>query len=112
MPRRHLSAPEVALLVTLVQEGYRYWQVGERLGVSASVVYRAYNRFRETNAYERRAGQDRHRATTRRDDRAIIRQANQDTLAPANVIVRNFPNRQQHFSINGKKSSSRIWTPC
>lgn len=40
-PRRHLSVPEVARLVTLVLEGYRYRQVGEQLGVSASVVSRA-----------------------------------------------------------------------
>lgn len=93
--RRHLSAPEVAWLVTLVQEGYRYRQVGERLGVSASLVSRAYNRFLETNAYERRAGQGRHRATTRRDDRAIIRQAIQDRSALAKVMTRNFLNRQQ-----------------
>lgn len=94
-PRRHLSAPDVARLVTLVQEGYRYRQVGERLDVSASVVSRTYNRFLETNGYERRAGQGRHRATTRRDDRAIIRQALQDPFVPANVISRTFPNRQQ-----------------
>lgn len=69
MPRRHLSVPEVAQLVTLVQEGYRYREVGDRLGISSSVVSRAFVgtnngcRYLETAGYERRAGQGRHRVT-------------------------------------------------
>lgn len=92
-PRRHLSAPEVAQLVTLVQEGYSYRQVGDRLGVSSSVVSRAYNRYLDTNRFERRPGQGRHRVTTRQDDRAIIRHALREPFAPANIIAQNFPNR-------------------
>ncbi|EFN64074.1 hypothetical protein EAG_00079, partial [Camponotus floridanus] len=70
-------------------------QVGERFGVSPSVVSRAYNRYLETGGYERRAGQGRHRVTTRRDDRAIILEARREPFVPANIIAQQFPNRQQ-----------------
>ncbi|KAK0075931.1 hypothetical protein PV325_006166 [Microctonus aethiopoides] len=66
---QHLSVGEVARLVT--QEGYRYKEVGEQLGASPSVVFRAYNRYLKTDRYERRAGQGRYRVTTRRDDHTI-----------------------------------------
>lgn len=102
MPRRHLSVPEVAQLVTLVQEGYRYREVGDRLGISSSVVSRAYNRYLETAGYERRAGQGRHRVTTRRDDRAIVRRVRQEPFVPANVVAQNFPNRRQQQQQRGR----------
>lgn len=95
MSRRHLSAPEVAQLVTLVEEGYRYREVGERLGVSIAVVCRAYNRYLETASYGRRTGQGRHRVTTPRDDRAIVRRVRREPFVHANVVARNFPNRRQ-----------------
>ncbi|KAJ8927091.1 hypothetical protein NQ314_020486 [Rhamnusium bicolor] len=93
--RRHLSAPEVAQLVTLVQEGHTYRDVGNRLGVSSSVVSRAYNRYRETTGFDRRAGQGRRRVTTRRDDRIIVRRVRQQPFVHAHVVAQDFPNRQQ-----------------
>ncbi|CAH2109214.1 unnamed protein product [Euphydryas editha] len=86
MPRRHLSVTEVAQLVTLVKDGYRYQQVGDRLDVSASVVCRAYNRYLETDGYGRQAGKGRRRVTYSPDDRAIIRHFRQEPFVPANKI--------------------------
>lgn len=95
MPRRHLSDAEVARLVTLVEEGYTHRNVAGRMGVSQSVVSRAYARYRETNRLGRRPGQGRHRVTDDRDDRAIVRQVRRDPFVNANVVARNFPNRRQ-----------------
>lgn len=95
MPRRHLSAPQVAQIVTLVEEGYSYRQVGDRMDISSSVVSRAYNRYLETGDYQRRVGQGRRRATNPRDDRAIVRRVRQEPFVPANVVAQNFPNRRQ-----------------
>lgn len=71
MIRRHLSEPEVARLVTLLQEGYSQRDVATRMGVSQSFVSRTHARYRETDQYNRRPGQGRHPVPTVRDDRAI-----------------------------------------
>jgi len=42
MVRRQLSEPEVARLVTLIEEGYSQRAVAIQMGVSQSVVSRAY----------------------------------------------------------------------
>lgn len=95
MVRRHLSEPEVARLITLLDEGNSQRDVAIRMGVSQSVVSRAYARYRETNEYNRRSGQGRHRVTTVRDDRAIVRQVRREPFLNANSVARNFPNRVQ-----------------
>ncbi|KAF2889745.1 hypothetical protein ILUMI_16428 [Ignelater luminosus] len=69
MVRRHLSEPEVARIVTLVEEGYTYRAVGDRMG--------------------------RHRVTTRPDDRAIIRHVRREPFVHSNIVAQNFPNRRQ-----------------
>lgn len=95
MPRRHLSDVEVARLVTLIEGGNTYRDVGGRLGISASIVSRAYARYRETGGHHRRPGQGRHRETTARDDREIIRHVRRDPFAHANVVAQNFRRRRQ-----------------
>jgi len=95
MVRRQLSEPEVARLVTLIEEGYSQRAVAIQMGVSQSVVSRAYARYQETNGYKRRPGQGRHRVTTLRDDRAIVRQVRHEPFNNANIVARNFPNRRQ-----------------
>lgn len=95
MPRRHLYPPQVAQIVTLVEEGYNYRQVGDRMDISSSVVSLAYNRYLEIGDYQRRVGQGRRRATNPRDDQAIVRRVRQEPFVPANVVARNFPNRRQ-----------------
>ncbi|KAK0072053.1 hypothetical protein PV326_000509, partial [Microctonus aethiopoides] len=52
-------------------------------------------RYLETAEYERRAGQGRHRETTPRDDRLIVRRVRQKPFVPANIVAVNFPNRRQ-----------------
>ncbi|XP_074109092.1 uncharacterized protein LOC141533897 [Cotesia typhae] len=108
MPRRHLSAPQVAQIVTLVEEGYNYRQVGDRMDVSSSVVSRAYNRYLETGGYQRRVGQGRRRATNPRDDRAIVWRVRQEPFVPANVVARNFPNRRQQQQQQNDRRP-RVW---
>lgn len=93
--RRHLSEPEIARLVTLVEEGYSYRVVGDMMHVSPSVVSRAYNRYLELAGYGRRSGQGRRRSTTPRDDRAMIRENRRDPFLVPNVIAHNYRNRQQ-----------------
>lgn len=95
MVRRHLSEPEVVRLVTLIEEGYSQHAVAIRMGVSQSVVSRAYARYQETNRYNRRPGQGCHRVTTPRDDRAIVQQVRREPFNNANIVARNFPNRRQ-----------------
>jgi transposase len=48
---RHLSEIGVVKLVTLLQEGHSQQEVARRLGVSQSVVRRAWRRYRETGIY-------------------------------------------------------------
>lgn len=81
--------------MALVEEGYNYRQVGDRMDISSSVASRAYNRYLETGDYQRRVGQGRRRATNPRVDRAIVRRVRQEPFVPANVVARNFPNRRQ-----------------
>lgn len=95
MVRRYLSEVEVARMVTLIQEGYSQREVATRMGVSQSVVSRAYTRYQETNRFDRRPGQGRHRVTDPRDDRAIVREVRRQPFLNANIVARNFPNRRQ-----------------
>jgi transposase len=68
---RHLSEIGVVKLVTLLQEGHSQQEVARRLGVSQSVVSRAWRRYRETGIYHRRQGQGRKRKTTYAEDRLL-----------------------------------------
>lgn len=95
MVRRHLLEVEVARLVTNIDEGYTQRAVAIRMGVSQSVVSRAYTRYQETNQYRRRPGQGRHRVTNARDDRAIVREVRGQPFVNANIVAGNFPNRRQ-----------------
>ena len=111
MPRRYLSATDVARVVTLLQEGYNQVQVAATMGVSQSVVSRAYTRFNETQSYERCPGQGRRRITTERDDRAIVRWARREPTVHAHTIVHQFLNRQrspqQHILVSTVRSRFR-----
>ncbi|KAJ3635150.1 hypothetical protein MTP99_008081 [Tenebrio molitor] len=69
---RHLSNIEVVKLVTLLEEGHHQQEVVLRLGVSQSVVSRAWQWYRETGIYHRRQGQGRKRKTTYAEDRLFI----------------------------------------
>lgn len=93
MPRRHLSTTDVARIVTLLEEGRSQVEVAARMGVSQSVISRAYARFNETQTYDRRPGQGRRRITTVRDDRAIVRLSRREPTAHAGMIARQFFNR-------------------
>lgn len=95
MPRRHLSATDVAHIVALLRQGHSQVEVAATMGVSQSVISRAYARFNETQNYDRRPGQGRQRITTERDDRAIVRQARQNPTVHAHTIARQFLNHRQ-----------------
>lgn len=107
MVRRYLSEPEVARLVTLIEEGYTHRAVADRMGVSQSVVSRAYARYLETAGYNRRPGQGRHRVTTRRDDRAIVRHVRREPFVHANIVAQNFPNRRQQQQQQQRRRGQR-----
>jgi transposase-like protein len=71
--REHPNLSEIGVvkLVTLLQEGHSEQEVARRLGVSQSVVSRAWRRYRETGIYHRRQGQGRKRKTTYAEDRLL-----------------------------------------
>ena len=69
--RRHLTDTEVARCVQMSEDGRTYRQIGASFGVSASVVCRVIQRFRQYGQYSRRHGGGRRRATEPRDDRHL-----------------------------------------
>lgn len=112
MVRRHLSEVEVARLVTLIDEGYTQHAVAIRMGVSQSVVSRAYTRYQETNQYHRRPGQGRHRVTNARDDRTIVREVRRQPFVNANIVARNFPNRRQQQQQQQQRRRHQVRNIC
>lgn len=85
-----LPASEVARTVTLIQEGHSYRSVSRALGVSASVVYRNVQQYRQTESYVRKPGQGRKRATSAVDDRFIrmqtLRNRRQNAVKTKHVL--------------------------
>lgn len=77
------------------------------MGVSASVVFRAYNRYQETALHSRRPGQGRHRITTPRNDRAIVRRVRQEPFIVPNIIARDYPNQQQQQQQRRRRQQQR-----
>ncbi|KAM0730374.1 Transposable element Tc1 transposase [Formica fusca] len=110
MPRRHLTELEVVHLITLLEEGYSQRQVANLIGVSHSVVGRAYSRYQKTGQYHRRSGQGRRRVTTSREDRVIARHARIDPFVHANVIASRFYNhrRQVPYPITAQTVRNRL----
>ena len=68
----YMQACEVAHAARLLQDGLSVRPVASRLGVSLSVISRAWRILRETDQYCRRAGQGRRRATTHKKDRSLV----------------------------------------
>lgn len=97
MPRRHLPITEVARIIALLEEGFRMRYVAQSVGVSVSVVSRAWSRHQETGEYTRRQGSGRGRITTIRQDREIVRHVLQRRIITANRI-RNEINHLHHIS--------------
>lgn len=69
--RRFLSDNDVTRAVTLIETGVSQRQVGQRLGVSQSVISRLWNRYQELHSVHRRPGQGRRRSTSDVDDRYL-----------------------------------------
>lgn len=86
MPRRHLSAVEVARIIALLQQGFSMRYVAQDIGASVSVVSRAWLRYQDTGNYTRREGSGRSRLTTNRQDRAIVRYALERRIITARNI--------------------------
>lgn len=73
--RRHLTEPEVAQVIQMLEDGFSQRDVAAAYGISQSVVSRLWNRFQITGRYVRRPGQGRVRCTTARQDRYIRQMA-------------------------------------
>ena len=86
MPRRHLPVTEVARIISLLEEGYSMRYVAQRVGVSVSVANRAWSRYQETGQYARRQGSGRHRVTTARQDREIVRRVLEQRTITARCV--------------------------
>lgn len=115
MPRRHLSAIEVARVVSLLQQGYSQVEVAAAMEVSQSVISRAFARFNESGDYNHRLNRGRQRITTERDDRAIVREVRRHPTVHSHSSVSKSPttiSTTTHFSFNSSKSLSRARTTC
>ena len=64
MPRRHLSAVEVARIIALLQEGFSMRYVAQEIDVSVSVVSKAQSRCQDTENYTKHEDSGRSRITT------------------------------------------------
>lgn len=69
--RRFLSDNDVTRAVTWIEGGVSQRQVGQRLGVSQSVVSRLWNRYQQLETVHRRSGQGRRRSTSDQEDRYL-----------------------------------------
>ena len=69
--RRHLSQIELSEAIMLIQEGRTYRHVDRCLGVSHSVIWRAWRRYQETGFLSKRIEQGRGRLTTANEDRFL-----------------------------------------
>ena len=88
--RRHLSEPDTARIVQLLEDGQSQRQVAMRFEISQSVVSRIWTRFRETGRYTRRPGQGRHRMTTPQEDRYLRIIARRNRFDTARQIEMDF----------------------
>ena len=89
MPQRGSLNPfDRGRAMAWTQDGVRPREIGRRLGVSHSVISRLQERFQATGRVENRPHPGRPRATTRRQDRFIVRQALQTRTTTASTIRR------------------------
>ena len=88
--RRHLSEPDTARIVQLLEDGQSQRQVAMRFEISQSVVSRIWTRFRETGRYTQRPGQGRHRMTTPQEDRYLRIIARRNRFDTARQIEMDF----------------------
>lgn len=87
MPR--LGVDQLNQAIGLLQAGQSHREVGERFGVSHSVIGRAWRRFQATNSVIYRHGGGRPRLTTARMDRFISQAARrQRTITSPEIAVR------------------------
>lgn len=68
-----MPVTEAARIIALLEEDFSMRYVAQRVGVSVSVVTRAWSRYQDRGHYARRQGTGRCRITTIRQDRAIVR---------------------------------------
>ncbi|KAF2894319.1 hypothetical protein ILUMI_11854 [Ignelater luminosus] len=82
--------------------------VSNALGFSRSSVHRAYNRYRETNSFNRRSGSGRKRSTTVRDDRLVQMSALRNRHLTA-VSYRNELRRVRQVNVSPSTIRRRLY---
>ena len=85
MPR-HLPPEQVMHAVTLLEEGHTERYVAEQVGVSQSVIWRLWERYRELHTVQRRHGTGRKRKTTPAEDWFFRLQALQNQRSTARYL--------------------------
>jgi len=90
--RRHLTTEDAARAVGLLQAGSSQRQVGNRFGVSHSVIGRLWDKFQNTGTVKRRPQTGRPKKTTAPQDREITLMAKRNRLSSASELNREFRN--------------------
>ena len=84
--RRRLTVEELARCIGMLENGARQRHVAELLGVSQSVVCRAWNRYQAHGSASHRHGGGRERATTQQDDPFLLTSARCHRFATATAL--------------------------
>lgn len=107
MPR-NVSEALAGQIVILRQEGYSYREISDRVNAVYSVVRRTWLRYRDTNTFHRRRGQGRHRVTTGRTDRAIVRSARRDPYVTARQLQNHHRDRTGRNRVSCQTIRNRL----
>lgn len=84
--RRRLTAEELGRCIGMLENGARQRHVAEVMGVSQSVVCRAWNRHQTHGSASHRHGGGRVRSTTQQDDRFLLISARRHRFVTATTL--------------------------
>jgi transposase len=119
--RRHLSSDELSRCVGMLEGGCTQTHVANVLGVSQSVVSRAWTRYHAVGTAVRRHAGGRQRATTPREDRFLVVQACRNRFGSAqtlrsdllnatgtNVCIQTIRNRLHDVNLRARRPCIRV----